>query len=228
MPLFYLSDQVAFPPPTLARKDGLLALGGDLSVDRLLLAYSMGIFPWYSPGEPILWWSPDPRLLLYPGKLKVNRSLAKTLRRGRYRVTLDRAFDSVIASCATTPRNGSQGTWIVEEMRAAYGALHRKGVAHSVEAWEGETLVGGLYGVSLGRAFFGESMFALKPDASKVCFANLVGLLKAKGFDFVDCQVTTDHLLRFGAEEVPRTRFLAELGEALTGPDLIGSWSEFL
>lgn len=226
MPLFQLSDQVSFPPPQLSREDGLLALGGDLTVDRLILAYSMGIFPWYSPGEPILWWSPDPRLVLYPESLVVNRSLRKTLKRGIYRVTMDRAFSLVISHCATIKRAEEEGTWIVDEMQEAYTALHKAGYAHSVEAWEGDELVGGLYGVSLGRAFFGESMFARKTDASKLCFAQLVRFLQNEGFDFIDCQVTTDHLLRFGAEEIPRTRFLEELAEALKGEDRIGSWSD--
>ncbi|WP_300670259.1 leucyl/phenylalanyl-tRNA--protein transferase [Desulfoluna sp.] len=225
MPLFQLSDQVTFPPPQLSRRDGLLALGGDLAVHRLILAYSMGIFPWYSPGEPILWWSPDPRLVLYPENLVVNRSLRKTLRRAPYRVTMDRAFAEVISSCATIRRAEEEGTWIVDEMQEAYTLLHKEGFAHSVEAWDGDELVGGLYGVSLGRAFFGESMFARKPDASKVCFVQLVRFLKEEGFRFIDCQMTTDHLLRFGAEEIPRRQFLHELDEALTEEDLIGSWS---
>ena len=155
MPLFQLSDQIAFPPPQLARDDGLLALGGDLSMERLLLAYSMGIFPWYSPGDPILWWSPDPRLVLYPDDLVVNRSLKKNMKRGRYRVTMDQAFEEVIHACATASRPDGEGTWLVPEMMEAYAGLHALGVAHSVEAWEDGELVGGLYGVSLGKAFFG-------------------------------------------------------------------------
>jgi leucyl/phenylalanyl-tRNA--protein transferase len=225
MPLFQLSEQVAFPPPQLSREDGLLALGGDLSVARLILAYSMGIFPWYSPGEPILWWSPDPRLVLYPENLVVNRSLRKTLNRGIYRVTMDQSFAEVISGCAIIKRANEEGTWIVDEMHKAYVALHNEGYAHSVEAWEGDELVGGLYGVSMGRAFFGESMFARKPDASKLCFAQLVRFLKEEGFHFIDCQVTTDHLLRFGAQEIHRSRFLCELSDALEGDDLVGSWS---
>lgn len=225
MPLFQLSERLTFPPPQFSREDGLLALDGDLSVPRLILAYSMGIFPWYSPGEPILWWSPDPRLVLYPENLVVNRSLRKTLRRHPFRITMDRAFADVIASCATVPRGEDEGTWIVGEMQEAYTALHSEGYAHSVEAWDGETLVGGLYGVSLGRAFFGESMFSRRSDASKVCFVQLVRFLQDEGFAFIDCQVTTDHLLRFGAEEIPRDQFLGELDGALAGDDLIGSWA---
>jgi len=226
MPLFQLSEQLTFPPPEFSREDGLLALDGDLTVPRLILAYSMGIFPWYSPGEPILWWSPDPRLVLYPEKLVVNRSLRKTLKRGTYRVTMDRAFGEVISHCATVPRGEEEGTWIVPEMKEAYLDLHKEGYAHSVEAWEGDELVGGLYGVSLGRGFFGESMFSRRSDASKVCFVRLVQFLQEEGFRFIDCQVTTDHLLRFGAEEVSRNRFLTELDEALTAEDLSGSWAE--
>ena len=224
MPLFQLSEQVSFPPPQLARKDGLLALGGDLSVARLVLAYAMGIFPWYSPGDPLLWWSPDPRLVLYPKELVVNRSLRKAGNRGTYKITMDRAFTQVIAHCATICRPHEDGTWIVDEMQEAYTALHHEGYAHSVEAWQDGLLVGGLYGVSLGRAFFGESMFAEKPDASKLCFVELVRFLQKMGFDFVDCQVTTDHLLRFGAREISRDRFLGELETALDGEDLTGSW----
>ncbi len=227
MPLFQLSEAVRFPPPHLSREDGLLALGGDLSVERLVMAYSMGIFPWYSPGEPLLWWSPDPRLVLYVENLVVNRSLGKMLKRAPYRITMDRAFSQVISRCATIKRAHEDGTWIVDDMQAAYTALHEEGYAHSVEAWLGDELVGGLYGVSLGDAFFGESMFAQKPDASKICFVYLVRFLKAEGFSFVDCQMTTDHLLRFGAEEIPRTQFLKELHGALQGDDITGSWSEF-
>ena len=227
MPLFQLSDQIAFPPPQLARDDGLLALGGDLSMERLLLAYSMGIFPWYSPGDPILWWSPDPRLVLYPDDLVVNRSLKKNMKRGRYRVTMDQAFEEVIHACATASRPDGEGTWLVSEMMEAYAGLHALGVAHSVEAWEDGELVGGLYGVSLGKAFFGESMFAKASDASKVCFATLVIWLKEAGFHFIDCQVTTDHLLRFGAQEISRPRFLKELaGAQKEAPLPVGSWSD--
>ena len=227
MPLFQLSEQVAFPPPQLSRDDGLLALGGDLSEERLVLAYSMGIFPWFNPGDPILWWSPDPRLVLYPKELRVNRSLRKTLGRGRYEITIDRAFDRVIRACGEVSRPEGEGTWIVPEMEDAYLRLHQSGLAHSVEAWQEGELVGGLYGVSLGRAFFGESMFALAPDASKVCFVRLVNWLEREGFHFVDCQVTTDHLMRFGAQEIPRDRFLRELSFALKEkPSFSGPWGQ--
>ena len=225
MPLFRLPRQPAFPDPELAERDGLLAAGGDLSVERLLAAYAAGVFPWYSEGLPILWWSPDPRLVLFPAELHLSRSLRRTLRSGRYRVRADTAFERVIRRCAGRPRPGQDGTWITPEMIQAYLRLHRRGVAHSFEAWDGEGLAGGLYGVSLGAAFFGESMFAERPDASKVAFARSVEWLAARGFHFVDCQVKTAHLERFGAREIPRREFLARLGRALARPTLRGRWA---
>jgi leucyl/phenylalanyl-tRNA--protein transferase len=225
MPVFRLSDALVFPDPRLADDGGLLAIGGDLRPERLLLAYASGIFPWYAAGSPILWHSPDPRMVLEAPRLIVNRSLAKTLRRGRYRLTLDTAFDDVVRACAGVPRPGQDGTWITEEMIAAYGELFRLGFAHSVEAWEDDVLAGGVYGVSLGGAFFGESMFARRPDASKVAFATLVGRLRAWEIELVDCQVHTEHLERFGAEEWPRARFLAALEVALERPTRRGRWS---
>ena len=224
MPVFRLDERLLFPPPELA-EDGLLAVGGDLSVERLLLAYATGIFPWYDEGQPILWHSPDPRLVLVAAELHVPRRLERTLRTGRFRVTFDAAFDRVIDACARSPRQGGGGTWITREMRGGYKRLHREGYAHSAEAWLGERLAGGLYGVSLGGAFFGESMFARAPDASKVALVSLVRALAARGIGLVDCQVTTEHLQRLGAREWPRTRFLATLAEALRRPTLRGSWA---
>ena len=224
MPVFRLSARLAFPPPELADESGLLAVGGDLRPERLLLAYSLGIFPWYSEGLPILWYSPDPRLVLEAGDLVVSRSLEKTIRRGRYRVTLDTAFDRVIRACAESPRPGQQGTWITEDMERAYRHLHELGYAHSAEAWLDDQLVGGLYGVSLGAAFFGESMFARAGDASKVAFVTLVEQLDRWGIDLVDCQVHTEHLARFGAAEWPRERFLRRLADALEQPTRSGRW----
>lgn len=218
-------DPELFPPPGEADESGLLAVGGDLSPRRLLSAYAQGIFPWYSEGQPLLWHSPDPRFVLLPDALHVAGSLKKTLKRGPYEVRLDTAFAQVIDACARTPRPGQEGTWITREMKEAYVALHRLGFAHSAEAWRGSELVGGLYGVSLGSAFFGESMFAHAPDASKVAFATLVEWLKGRGFTLVDCQVYTDHLARFGAELWPRPRFLAALAHALEAPTLRGKWS---
>ncbi len=224
MPIYRLPRQIAFPAPSLAEPDGLLAVGGDLSAERLLAAYAAGIFPWYSDGDPILWWSPDPRMVLEPGRLHVPASLRRTLRRGLYRVTADRAFGRVIRRCAAKGRPGQDGTWITSEMVSAYERLHALGYAHSFEAWAGEELAGGLYGVSLGGAFFGESMFADRPDASKSAFAVGVRWLAARGIRLVDCQVRTEHLARFGAEEVPRTEFLDRLAGALVSPTLRGPW----
>jgi leucyl/phenylalanyl-tRNA--protein transferase len=224
MPVYRLDQRLVFPPVQDA-EDGLLAVGGDLRPERLVLAYSSGIFPWYEEGQPVLWHSPDPRMVLRPDALRVSRSLRQVLRRHVYRITLDRAFRRVIESCARAPRPGQDGTWITEEMKDAYEALHRQGLAHSVEAWDGDRLAGGLYGVSLGAAFFGESMFANAPDASKAAFVTLVAQLAVWGIDLVDCQVYTDHLARFGAEEWPRARYLKALRAALRRPTRAGAWT---
>ena len=224
MPVFQLGKELAFPPPEEAEPGGLLAVGGGLEPERLLLAYSLGIFPWYDEELPILWHSPDPRMVLRPGELRVSRSLRKVLRAGRFELTLDSAFERVIRACAETPRPDQPGTWITEEMIAAYGRLHELGFAHSAEAWQAGTLVGGLYGVSLGSCFFGESMFALRSDASKVAFVSLVKQLERWGIDLVDCQVHTDHLARFGASQWPRARFLEELRRRLEQPTRRGRW----
>jgi leucyl/phenylalanyl-tRNA--protein transferase len=223
MPVFRLTRRLEFPPPELA-EDGLLAVGGDLRPERLVLAYSMGIFPWYEEGQPILWHSPDPRMVLPVAALRVPRSVEKARRKGLYTITLDTEFDAVIRACATAPRQGQSGTWITPEMQKAYVELHRQGFAHSAEAWSEGRLVGGLYGVSLGDVFFGESMFAQAPDASKVAFVTLVRALAEWGLTLVDSQVYTDHLARFGAEEWPRSRYLAELALALEGPTRRGPW----
>ena len=215
MPVFTLSNKLSFPPPHLAIKEGLLAVGGDLSPERLILAYRNGIFPWYSPGEPILWWSPDPRLVLYPDELRISTSLRKVIKRKRFQITYDKAFDAVIQACAEAKRAYGEGTWITDEMKAAYCALHGQGHAHSVEAWQGERLVGGLYGISIGRVFFGESMFSQVSNASKVAFVTLVENLKRLRFKLIDCQVRTDHLIRFGAREIPRKTFLEQLEKAV-------------
>lgn len=215
MTVYRLTGKIAFPPPELADDDGLLAVGGDLSVDRLMLAYSMGIFPWYSGNSPILWWSPNPRLVLFPQELKVSRTLRQTVKKGLYRVTSNVAFEDVIRSCAAIPRKGQEGTWITEDMIRAYIRLHQAGYAHSIEAWAGGELAGGFYGIILGRAFFGESMFAKKSDASKVAFVTYVTQLAEKDFAMIDCQVATDHLKRFGAREIPRADFMEHLQKAL-------------
>ena len=224
MTIYRLGADLAFPPVDEAEDNGLLAVGGDLAPERLLLAYRLGIFPWYEK-NPILWFSPDPRMVLRAEHLRISRSLAKTLRRGSFRITLDTAFERVIEGCARTKRPRQRTTWITPAMRSAYGALHRAGFAHSAEAWQGEKLVGGLYGVSLGGAFFGESMFARAPDASKAAFVALVQQLGAWGVGLIDCQVYTEHLARFGATEWPRRLYLAELRRALRKATLTGTWS---
>lgn len=238
------NSEMRFPPLRAARADGLLAVGGDLSEARLVAAYRRGIFPWYESGGPPLWWSPDPRCVLFPERLKVSRSLARRLRRGDFDCTLDTAFARVISACAA-PRAGKRGdggdgggddggggdgdggggTWLTPDMMRAYTALHRRGIAHSAEAWRGGELVGGLYGVALGGAFFGESMFSRESDASKVALAQLVERLRAWGFALIDCQVTSPHLLRLGAEELPRAEFIARLQAALKLPGKPGNWA---
>jgi leucyl/phenylalanyl-tRNA--protein transferase len=190
-----------------------------------LLAYSLGIFPWYSAGEPILWWSPDPRLVLYPDELKVSRSLNKVINKGTFKVTADCAFESVINDCARVRLENNEGTWIVDEMAKAYCSLHESGFAHSVEAWSNDRLAGGLYGVSLGNCFFGESMFTRVSNASKVAFVALVKHLRTLNFALIDCQITTGHLTRFGARQISRARYLDELDRALGAPTLKGKWS---
>lgn len=215
MPVFTLSKRLSFPPPHLAIKEGLLAVGGDLGAERLLLAYKSGIFPWYSPGEPILWWSPDPRLVLYPDELRTSKSLRRVIKKKGFRITFDKAFEAVIQACANAKRSYGEGTWITDEMKDAYCELYRRGYAHSVEAWQGEKLAGGLYGISIGRAFFGESMFSRVSNASKVAFVTLVENLKQLKFKLIDCQVRTDHLIRFGAREIPRKVFLEQIGKAV-------------
>ncbi len=224
MPVYRLDERLVFPPVEDA-EDGLLAVGGDLSPERLVLAYSQGIFPWYEEGQPILWHSPDPRMVLRVEDLQVARSLRKTIRKRPFEVRLDTDFAGVIDACARTPRPGQRGTWITRGMRRAYLELHRRGLAHSIEAWREGRLVGGLYGVSLGGAFFGESMFAREPDASKVAFVRIVEQLRAWDIPLVDCQVHTDHLERFGAAEWPRAAYLRALRAALTKPTRQGRWS---
>lgn len=208
----------AFPPTwqALDQPNGLLAAGGDLSSERLISAYRRGVFPWYSEGEPILWWAPDPRNILLPDELRVSRSLRKRLRRNDYQVSIDRAFGDVIRGCAA-PRDDQDGTWIDAAMTAAYERLNRSGIAHSVECWDGDTLAGGLYGIALGGVFFGESMFSRRTDASKVALA----FLCAQGFQLIDCQVANPHLNSLGAREVPRETFERWLTQALTAPPVV-------
>ncbi|NLI81485.1 MAG: leucyl/phenylalanyl-tRNA--protein transferase [Deltaproteobacteria bacterium] len=225
MPVFRLTRSLIFPPVDRAEADGLLAVGGDLSPERLLLAYSLGIFPWYARDLPILWWSPDPRLVLFPNELKISRSLLRVLRKRVFHVTLDVAFREVMERCASVPRKQNEGTWIVPEMIEAYCRLHRLGYAHSVEVWYEGDLVGGLYGIALGRVFFGESMFSMRSDASKVALVYLVDLLRRWDFRLIDCQVTTGHLMRMGAREISRREFLTRLSEGLETPFPRRLWS---
>jgi leucyl/phenylalanyl-tRNA---protein transferase len=191
----------------MTEPDGLLAIGGCLSNERIINAYRHGIFPWYGPNEPILWWSPNPRLVLFPDNLKISRSLRKTLNRNLFKVTFDQAFSQVIEACSS-PRDYESGTWITPEMKVAYNNLHQQGIAHSVEAWHQNQLVGGLYGLAIGRVFFGESMFHLQTDASKVAFVNLVQHLQHWQYQMIDCQVKTEHLISMGAEEIRRSDFI--------------------
>lgn len=215
-----------FPPPETALREpnGLLCAGGDLSPRRLLGAYRRGIFPWFSPGDPILWWSPDPRMVLFPDEFRISRSLARTLRRGGYTVRLDHDFAAVIAACAATPRRGQSGTWITRAMRKAYLALHELGWAHSVETWVDGRLVGGLYGIAIGRMFYGESMFSHRTDASKIAAAHLARFLEAEGFGMIDCQMRTEHLASLGAREIPRAEFDARLAALTRAGAPPGAW----
>lgn len=224
MTVFALPAEPVFPDPAHADADGLLAVGGDLSPTRLLIAYGQGIFPWYSENTPILWWSPEPRLILEPGRVHIPGRLDRMLRQGRFRLTMDTAFEQVITHCARVPRHGAVGTWIVPEMLEAYCELHELGFGHSIEAWFEDRLVGGLYGVGLGRAFFGESMFYLEPNASKACFATLIRALHHVGYTLFDCQQTTPHMVGFGGFEVGRDEFLRRLEDALKIPTQVGRW----
>jgi len=214
MPIFELDPkQLYFPPAYLADDSGILAIGGDLSPERLMLAYELGIFPWFNPSEPILWWSPDPRCVIYPERIKVSKSMRQILRKGNFKVTFDQAFLEVIYGCKTIYRPGQQGTWITEDMIEAYLQLHHLGFVHSVEVWQDDQVVGGLYGGNLGKCFFGESMFATVSNASKVAIIMLAKNLAEQGYHFIDCQIHTNHLESLGAEMIPRIRFLEDLKE---------------
>jgi leucyl/phenylalanyl-tRNA--protein transferase len=220
----WLNGTTPFPPLDSALPSGLLAAGGDLSAQRLLDAYRHGIFPWYSEGDPILWWSPDPRMVLFPDELNISRSLAKTLRNRRHVISFDSRFDAVVQACAA-PRSGQPGTWITADMQAAYSQLHSLGFAHSVETWMDGELAGGLYGVAIGRVFYGESMFSAKPDASKLALVALVRHLQNEGFGVIDCQMHTRHLASLGARDIPRITFSRLLSELVDYPRVPGNWA---
>jgi leucyl/phenylalanyl-tRNA--protein transferase len=224
MPVYQLPDEIIFPDPAEAEPEGLLAVGGDLEPQRLLTAYANGIFPWYSEQEPILWWSPDPRLVMFPRKFKISHSLKQKVKKNIFTIKWDTAFEQVINACAETERRDEDGTWITEEMKKAYINLFRLGFAHSAECYSDDKLVGGLYGVSIGKAFFGESMFHTVTDASKVALYHLVEKAKEFGFLFIDSQVETEHLVSLGAELIPRKEYLKMLDHAVEFPTRRGKW----
>ena len=226
---YWLSeDELTFPHPTLANPDGILAVGGDLSPERIILAYDNGIFPWFNEEDPIIWWSPDPRFILHPSKLKVSKSMRKVLRDEVFQITFDTAFEEVILACSKIPRGGQEGTWITKKMIRAYVRLHELGFAHSVEVRQNGVLVGGLYGIALGRCFSGESMFAKASNASKAGFITLVKKLEAIGFDMIDCQTHSNHLESLGAEAISRDDFLTFLEKNQEKETLRGNWTELI
>ncbi len=228
MPIFRLNKELSFPHPSYAEEEGILAIGGDLSIDRLVLAYANGIFPWPRKDAPILWWSPDPRMVLFPQDFKVSHSLRQLVRSGRYAYTFDKAFKDVIRNCASIPRMGQDDTWITDEMLEAYIALHEEGFAHSVETWQDGELAGGLYGVSIGRVFFGESMFFKERDASKFALYQLIKLLRHWEFELIDAQQDTSHLKSLGAINIPRDEFMDILEKAIAHPTYKGNWNKYL
>ena len=225
MPVFQLSESIYFPPPELAREDGLLAIGGDLSPERLLMAYQMGIFPWYSQGEPILWWSPTPRLILKPHDFHLSKRLAREIKKGAFTFSADQSFYEVINNCTKPRPNQQDSTWITQEMIEAYCRLHELGHAHSIESWHNGQLVGGLYGVSIGGVFFGESMFTLKSNASKAALYALSKKLAKWDFDLIDCQMHTKHLASLGAKEIPGPLFFNILQKSIFRSTHKGKWS---
>ena len=225
--LTILSEGLEFPESRWASKDGIIAIGGDLSTERLLLAYSKGIFPWYNEGSEIIWWTPDPRFVLFPKDLKVSKSMRQIIRSGKFKVTFDTQFSEVIAQCKNTTRKEQDGTWITDEMEEAYTQLHELGHAHSVEVWENNELVGGLYGMCLGRVFYGESMFAKVSNASKMGFISLVQNLEKKGFELIDSQDHTAHLESLGASHISRRKFEEILKDQTTKEGRVGSWTDW-
>ena len=226
MPIFLLGVNPVFPPAELADKDGIIAVGGDLSRERLLNAYANGIFPWFSEGDPIIWWSPDPRIVFLPGDMHVSHSMRRLFNKNPFQLTCDRAFEQVIEKCSQ-PREKQKSTWITREMIDSYTSLHHSGFAHSVEAWLGEDLVGGLYGISLGRCFFGESMFSTVTNASKFALIKFTETLFKQGFRLIDCQVPSEHLKSLGAREISRANFMQILQESLKYETRTGKWDVF-
>ncbi|SHG51475.1 leucyl/phenylalanyl-tRNA--protein transferase [Flagellimonas flava] len=212
-PLFFLGDRLEFPSVSQANEDGLLAVGGDLSPERLLLAYKNGIFPWFNDDALILWWSPDPRMVLYPREIKISKSMRKVLRDGQFTLTQNTCFEKILEHCAKVERRDQDGTWITPNMKSAYLELFDRGFAKSLEVWEGDILVGGLYGIDLGHVFCGESMFSLRPNASKFAFIQLAQQLEAKKYRLIDCQIHTPHLQSLGAKEIPREEFMEALAK---------------
>jgi len=223
---YFLNEKLIFPTVDRADEQGIVAIGGDLSPDRLLLAYRSGIFPWFSEDDPIIWWSPDPRFVMYPSELKVSKSMAQVLKKQLFKITFDTNFRSVITACQQVRRQGQSGTWITDEMLEAYCDLHALGYAHSVEAWQEGQLVGGLYGISLGKAFFGESMFASVSNASKAAYITLVQKLEKNNFQIIDCQVYTEHLESLGAIGIPRMLFIEKINQALEQETMQVSWQD--
>ena len=225
MTIFQVNEDYIFPPVEMANRNGILAVGGDLSPQRLVHAYLQGIFPWYSEGDPIIWWSPDPRFVLFPPELRISRSMRQVFKKNIFTIRYDTAFAQVICECGR-PRKGQDGTWITREMREAYIRLHEMGIAHSVEAWQDGKLAGGLYGVSLGRCFFGESMFTNAANASKTAFIHLATCLKKLDFILIDCQVYTNHLMSLGAKSISRPEFMDYLDQSMNSETLVGNWGE--
>jgi len=225
-PYLYENETFRFLPPDSATPEGIVAVGGNLSPGMLLSAYSQGIFPWYSDGDPIIWWSPDPRCVIFTDELHVSKSMKKLLRRGQFHITLDRRFRDVITACKKIPRSGQNGTWITDAMLEAYIVLHDLGYAHSVEVWDGKWLAGGMYGISLGNFFFGESMFSLIPNASKAAIIRLNDIIKKMSFLMIDCQIYSAHLKTLGARMIPRDEFLRQLKDGLKSETHRGNWGK--
>lgn len=224
--MYYVDTTLYFPHPDTADSSGVLAIGGDLHPSRLLLAYQYGIFPWYNPGEPIIWWHPDPRFVIYPAEVKVAKSMRPLFNQARYDITFDKDFKGVMTHCRKAKRNGSDLTWISDEIMEAYGDLHEMGYAHSVEVWEGQELVGGIYGVSLGRVFCGESMFSKKPNTSKMALITLARVLEQEGYALIDCQIANPHLESMGGRHIPRAEFMKVMRQNVFLETKKGSWAD--